>query len=368
MKIIYISKSRIPSETANSVHVMKMCQAFAANGHDVTLLSPYISKKQVLDVYGFYDVKDNFKITSFFAPEMRGQNIIYSLQVFLYLLFNRADVVYGRSLEGCYIAATLGFKTIFEAHAPMRRKKDTSIFNLLIKRACFDRLVVISESLKNAFLSNFQIKSGKIQVAHDAADEVFDLKSQIELHGKSDLFQVGYVGSMYSGKGMEIISQLASKVAKDTNFHIVGGSEKDIKHWKNKISNSNVHFYGFQEQKNVLLYINSFDACLLPNLSSVKIKNNSDNEIGEYTSPLKLFQYMSHKKPILASDLPVLREVLNENNSILCSTENIDEWVHSINKLKMDKQLRHSISNTAYSDFNKLYTWKIRACNVIKVF
>ena len=40
MKIAYISKSFIPSRTANSIHVMKMCSALAENGHEVTLLAP----------------------------------------------------------------------------------------------------------------------------------------------------------------------------------------------------------------------------------------------------------------------------------------------------------------------------------------
>ena len=39
MNILYISNSIIPSRTANSIHVMKMCQAFADNGHEVTLLA-----------------------------------------------------------------------------------------------------------------------------------------------------------------------------------------------------------------------------------------------------------------------------------------------------------------------------------------
>ena len=40
MKIVYISSSTIPSRAANSIHVMKMCQAFANNGYDVVLLAP----------------------------------------------------------------------------------------------------------------------------------------------------------------------------------------------------------------------------------------------------------------------------------------------------------------------------------------
>ena len=45
MNLVYISNSIIPSRTANSIHVMKMCQAFADNGHDVVLLAPDIKQK-----------------------------------------------------------------------------------------------------------------------------------------------------------------------------------------------------------------------------------------------------------------------------------------------------------------------------------
>ena len=60
MNILYISKSIIPSRTANSIHVMKMCQALAENGHNVILLAPNIpkySEKNVQDIYDYYGVK-----------------------------------------------------------------------------------------------------------------------------------------------------------------------------------------------------------------------------------------------------------------------------------------------------------------------
>jgi len=56
MKILYISKSIIPSRSANSIHVMKMCQAFSDNGHEVVLLTPDLKKnyeKNVNDIYKF---------------------------------------------------------------------------------------------------------------------------------------------------------------------------------------------------------------------------------------------------------------------------------------------------------------------------
>lgn len=65
MKITYISSSTIPSRTANSIHVMKMCQAFAKNGHEVTLLAPDNHKEyepSVECVYDYYGVDQCFEI------------------------------------------------------------------------------------------------------------------------------------------------------------------------------------------------------------------------------------------------------------------------------------------------------------------
>ena len=73
---------------------------------------------------------------------------------------------------------------------------------------------------------------------------------------------------------------------------------------------------------------------------------------------------MSHKKPIIASDLPVIREVLNERNSILVKHDDIELWISSIKKLK-NFDYRETISNKSLSDFSE-YTWKNRAMRLIK--
>ena len=73
---------------------------------------------------------------------------------------------------------------------------------------------------------------------------------------------------------------------------------------------------------------------------------------------------MSHKKPIIASDLPVIREVLNERNSILVKYDDIELWISSIKKLK-NFEYRETISNKSLSDFTE-YTWKNRAMRLIE--
>ena len=75
---------------------------------------------------------------------------------------------------------------------------------------------------------------------------------------------------------------------------------------------------------------------------------------------------MSHKKPIIASDLPVIREVLNKNNSILVDCNDFESWIIAIKKLKNVKK-RDKLATQALMDF-KNFTWKNRANNIIKNF
>lgn len=370
MKIVYISNSIIPSRAANSIHVMKMCQAYANNGHEVTLLAPDLNEKyedDVSDIYKFYNVKNNFKIVKLSAPNLKGRTLFYCLSIFKYLLFNKVDLVYGRYILGCYMATLLGLKTIFESHTPIfeENKLSKCFFNKIIKSKNFKKFVVISEALKEKYIEKGYLDKDKIYVAHDGADEVVDFDSKIELFGNSEI-NVAYIGHLYKGKGMEVIEKL-SLALNNVGFHIVGGTNEDIRYWKEKIKNDNVYFYGFVNQNEIKKYINSVDICLLPNQKIVLTHGNESKiNISEYTSPLKMFEYMAAKKAIISSDLDVLREVLNENNSILVNYDNIKEWEIAIEKLQ-DLTFREKISQQAYIDFISKYSWNIRAKKIIDV-
>lgn len=371
MKILYISNSIIPSKTANSINVMKMCQAFSENGHEVILLAPDRKnehEKKVKDIYEYYGIKKIFHIKKLWYPNIKGGVFFYLLSILFFLFFNKKfNLVYGRFLHGCYVATLLRNNVIFESHSPDYEKKNyrIKIFENLIKSKYFKKLIVISKVLKNMYLEKNYLDDEKIKVAHDGADEVLDLETKIKLFGDNNKLKVGYVGHLYKGKGIEVISSLSKKVDGHVEFHIIGGFEKDIELWKNKINSKNVFFYGHVAHKEVGNYINALDVCLLPNQKVVLAFGSKKNaiNISDFTSPLKVFEYMSHKKAIIASDLPVLREVLTNKNSLIVKCDNIDEWIAAIEKLKNPKN-RENIGKQALLDFRP-YTWKNRAKEIM---
>ena len=109
MKVAYLSSSILPSRAANSVHVMKMSQAFAKNGNEVTLIAPNKpneEEKNVNDIYQFYGVDNIFAIKKISYPNIRFiRNIIYALFSLFALFKIKPDLVYGRNMLGCYLAS-----------------------------------------------------------------------------------------------------------------------------------------------------------------------------------------------------------------------------------------------------------------------
>ena len=268
MKILYISNSIIPSRTANSIHVMKMCQAFAENGHQVVLIAPNNKskyEKNVKDIFDFYGVKKNFKIQKLWYPDLKIGTFFYSLSVLYYLLLNRMfDLVYGRFLHGCYFAALFGNKIIFESHAPIyeEHRYTQKVFEFLIKNKNFEKLVVISQALKNMYIENTILNDKKIQVVHDGADEVKSFSQKIKLFGKEGNLKVGYVGHLYKGKGIEIIQSISNKVSGDIEFHIIGDGTVKTKVRKDTGKYLLKNVQSMAEREQMSLFTNAVDPVL----------------------------------------------------------------------------------------------------------
>ena len=79
---------------------------------------------------------------------------------------------------------------------------------------------------------------------------------------------------------------------------------------------------------------------------------------------MKFFEYMASGSPIVASDLPSIREALNESNSILVEPNNPEALTDGIERVLKDQDLSSRISRQAFLDVQD-YTWRKRAKQVI---
>jgi glycosyltransferase involved in cell wall biosynthesis len=369
MKLVYICDSIIPSRSANSIHVMKMCQAFAQNGHKVTLIAPYLKSLQepdIRDLYTYYNVERCFQLYRIPCMNIYGRPLIFGLfQIPFFLLKYKPEIVYGRSVFGCFSSSILGIPTIFESHAPIFYElRITQWFQRrLFDNPNFVKLVVISNALKKMYQKMLPTKQINILVAHDGADLPDKLGILSNWPGRKEALQVGYVGHLYQGRGIELIFELAKQMS-DIDFHLMGGTRDDIHFWKCQNHLANLFVHGFILPGRVAKYRTKCDILLAPYQEQCAVSGGKGNT-SEFMSPLKIFEYMSSEKAIIASNLPVLWEVLNKTNAMLVPPDNSHAWYQAIGRLK-DRKIRKQISGSAYCDFVNKFTWKKRAQKVLE--
>ena len=365
MKIVYVSRSIIPSRTANSINVMKMCNAFASLGHEVVLLAPWTKKleeKDINDIFEYYGVDKNFILKKLYSPNIKYlKKKIYSFRCLLEIKKMNPDLVYGRDdIFSFYLAQLKGFNTIFERHEPFNKNDfEHMIFKkFILNNTRKNKLITISQELKRIYSNQYTLDEDSIKVVPSATElnnDFYTIPSNFERFKEE--FNIGYIGSLEKGKGIEIIIPLAKEFPKII-FHIVGGKQKDIEYWKNKSTElNNLIFHGFINPKDTFKFRNLCDILLAPYQLS--------NRLSTFMSPIKIFEYMASKTSIICSDLEVIKENVDKEYAILVSSDNIDEWINAIELLYSNTEYRYNIAEKAFKYCIANFTYNSRAKKIL---
>lgn len=331
MKILYIAHARIPTEKAHGLTIVKSCEAFARAGATVELLLPRRKTPFTKDLYETYAVEKNFTATYLKGIDALGtfsgklvffiqSRFFYFRAVWYARAYDRKEwVIYTRDYELIQPLARRGFKVIFECHALSSRRDK---FFAASRKA--HRIVVISKALKDAYLGA-RFQDAQILVAPSGVDlGIFqistsraDARSQTVL--PTDGHIITYTGNfttMGEDKGISTILKSLPFIPK-VLFVAVGGSTKDIERYQKEAEAlgvaSRIVLRGHAPQSTLALYERAADVLLMPFPDKPHYRN--------HMSPVKMFEYMASGTPIVATNLPTIREVLNDTNATLIPPE-----------------------------------------------
>lgn len=368
-KLLYIANQRMPTEKAHGLQIAKMCEAFAGLGLEVELLAPTRHSVLKETLFEYYSVNNNFKFKRVFTPDfyLPGKldfiaflvkNFISALTLFFYAMREKADIIFSRDELPLYFLSFFRKNLVFEAH---KYSKSKSIFYKRFNGLGL-KTIVISDGLKNAFLK-FGFNEKNLLTSADSVDlEEFDIDITKEEARKRvglplDKKIILYSGQFFSWKGVDVLME-ASDNFKNELFVFVGGISGDPNVFKGKFGGrENILMLGQKPHKKIPYFLKAADALVLP--------NKKDGQISEfYTSPLKLFEYMASGRPIVASDLPSIREILNERNAIIVEPNNARTLADGIKKAIHDTDFSEKIAIKALEDV-KNFTWAKRTEKII---
>ncbi len=368
MRIYYLSATPLPSLAANTVHVMRMCSAFARAGHDVTLVTapPRDPALRDVDPYEFYHVAKRFRIVFQERRRVRGSACLWGLEAAWKARRARADLAYGRAVLGCYYAARLGTPTVFEAHEPLTQERPRKLKRArrLLSHPNLRRLVVLSRALGERFRNELGVPEARMRVAYNAADEPPDGVAPYPLPNADAGLRVGYAGGLYPGKGIELIAAVAPHCG-SAQFYVAGGSADELASWREAAEDiPNLHLLGRLRQEELPGFRAAVDVILVPPKRRVSV--SSGGEIDQALAPpLKLFEALAAGKAVVCSDY--LDEVVTHGeHALLCDPEQPEQWVAALRALAEDAELRRRLAEGARRLFAEGLSWDARAAKVLE--
>ena len=393
-KIIYLANSRVPTEKAHGYQICKMCEAFAENGVEVQLWHPFrhqfdpkLQKQSGFDYYGIrpiFQVKTlpNWDVVrlncllpdNWFTPIFFAHGLLWGLYAARAAAAEKADIYFTRDGTTAYWLTKLGLPTVYEAHVVPKRAQ-RGILRRIARDAALRLVVVLTSFIKEEFVK-MGFPDEKIAVAPDGVDlSLFaELPSKDACRGRFDLPPdrpiVGYIGrfrTMEMEKGVPTLihamKYLHSINGKKPLLLCVGGPMEAVPSYldlarRYGLAENNLRFVDRVSNREVPWWMRACDVVTIP--------WGWTEFSAYYTSPLKLFEYMAAGVPMLASDLPSLREVLrDEENALLVTPDNPEQLCAGIVRLTTDAALSERLARCASQDVRQ-YSWEGRARQILQ--
>lgn len=372
MKIIYIVNTLMPTDKAHGYQISKVCEKLSELGNDVTLWVPDRKNHVADDLFEYYGIKRNFELEKIPCPDViflghyigalafYMQTLFFSVKLLIKKL-DKDSLIYSRDVIPVWIFKLRGFNVVYNAHNWSKKRKWflKTFLNKDLKIVCNSE-GTRKQIAQDGFSNSVAIPNGvELREFKNLGDKL-EIRKNLGLPAQKKI--VMYVGHLYEWKGVDIILRSAKFLdnKEDIIFVIIGGDKIERGGYEAKIADENIKnvlFLGHKLKKEIPRYLASADILLLPNTSTT-------NESIMFTSPIKMFEYMASGVPIVASDMPSIREVLSDNTAFFVKAGSHIDLSKGIKRVLDDTDFGKRISSYALKVVKK-YTWDEHACKLI---
>jgi glycosyltransferase involved in cell wall biosynthesis len=362
----------MPSDKADGLEAMKLCEALAEKT-ELELIMPKRINKVKEDLFVFYNIQKKFKVIKLTVIDTIPLNLgkfgflveaaSFSITSFFYLLFNsnRKDIIFSHDILSIFLISFIRKNVFYDIHD--FPKRNFFLYRILFKNV--KGIITTNQWKKERLTEIFKISASKIIYYPNGVEiEKFNLnfsKTQCRLKLKlpENKILIGYVGmlkTMDMEKGIDTAIEALKFLEEDALLTLVGGRANDIEYYRNYSERmklgTRVIFTGWTKHELIPEYLQAFDVLIAPFPKS--------DHYNYFMSPMKIFEYMASGRPIVASDLNSIREILTDETCVFVESDNPAGLAEGINKILKDKDSADLMSAKALIDVKK-YTWENRA-------
>lgn len=360
--------------------MMRVLEAFAREGVEVELWAPRrqnIPELEHTDPFDYHLIERNFTIKKLpvidLMPQAAGKFGFFLMlgsfitSVFFKMLFmhGRKDTVfYFFDLRDAYTAHWLSEKTFCEIHMYYRSSLDA------INRRGFKRMkgiIAATKPLQTEIMRDYGVPKEKILYAPCGVNfERFGIDtSRAEARTTLGLPQdekiILYVGHLFPVKGVNVLFDAHTFLKEGEVIYFVGGTDEDIESfkqkWRDAGSPGNIVIAGRKPHGDIPLWLRAADILSIP--------NTAKEAAGAIeSSPSKLMEYMASGIPIVASDVPGIRDVLEEGMGYFAEPDSpvaIAKAVHDAFGSPEEAAKRSGCARGAAKDLG----WDVRARTIL---
>lgn len=362
-KLLFIASTRIPTERAMGVAVMKQCEAFVRAGLTVELVVPKRHNEHTDDPYHYHDVAPIFSIRYLWSLDFKFldehpvrfllQKGTFFLALCFYVARTEVDILYTREI-------------LFVAPLITRARKFVELHHLYGLRFFgsfllfrMDGIITITEALKEDVVRLFDYDK-PIVVAPSGVDvEAFKKPITVDdarapLGIVSDLPVIMYIGALEEWKGYRTFLDALRLLIGQAQGVVIGGAPTQLDSLQKEYPE--VLFLGTLPQRDLAHNQRAADVLVVPNSAREIIS-------ARHTSPLKVFAHMASGVPIVATSVTSIMEILSAKNAILVEPDNPEALAEGIKRVVDDPILAERLARHAKEDVVG-YDWMVRTDSI----
>lgn len=382
LKILYLTNEDMRKEGGGKTHFIEVAQNLVKLGNELLVLLPGYWPRDKRD-YGL-----NIR----YVPTFKKNSLSYLLYEFLnvfyfgfYILKFKPDAIYSRSglldVMPPILARLFRVLYVIEKNGIMEDEFRSRGFSELIikilrlvERINFrlsSKIVCVTEGIKQEIARRYRVDERKLLVIPNGANtKLFrpldEKECRRRLGLEEDAFYVGFVGSFSPWQGLETLIEAAKQVKghglSEIKYLLVGDGELEPilrRKVREDGLEGEMQFTGRVAYEEIVYYMNAFNVAVAP------FTTKGSEALG---SPLKIYEYLACGRPVLASRVDGVKEVIEEGRcGYLFESGDAKELAEKILQSYHERDSLAELGRNGRRLVEEKYNWRETARQVVDV-